>query len=472
MQTGTHHAHRRLAVRSEGASTGTVWWRALLALPLVLSLAACSMDSNSPGSDLPRFTQLPAFQPHRKSFECKQEAAVNPPIGAEAQSLFEQALALDDWQIWYDQRDYAGMARLYTQAMKLGHWKAQLNLAQMYLEGRGVEVDAKEAIRLTEDLMRQGVPAAWHRMGSLYMMGAGPLKQDDTVAYAFWQWAADMGSMESQAFLGEKLDADHDSPPSYWGNKVIGLQMLECAFAQGSALAAYSLGLSLNQSARTPEASQRALQVMHEGVKRGYQKCANYLFASFDDGDPIVGHAKDPIRARRYQAISERLRFDKHLQLPNLDRVLPLPPAKLPQWDGNPDTLIDAAKAVRVTPRAQKLSGHVHPPAHRAHIPPGQTLQVPPHLAHMPELPGFTSILADAPGATGLARASVTGYWQPRVSPARATDAIFDVSCRFAGRRRLAGHASRSTRRTRHGGSDLAASTGPSRRPVACRGAA
>ena len=157
-------------------------------------------------------TQLPAFDPHRKSFECKQEAAVNPPIGAEAQSLFEQALALDDWQIWYDQRDYASMARLYAQATKLGHWKAQLNLAQMYLEGRGVEVDAKEAIRLTEDLMRQGVPAAWHRMGSLYMMGAGPLKQDDTVAYAFWQRAADMGSMESQAFLGNKLRGNFDDP--------------------------------------------------------------------------------------------------------------------------------------------------------------------------------------------------------------------------------------------------------------------
>jgi TPR repeat protein len=395
-----------------------------MALSLVFSLTACPMDSNSSNSDLPRFTQLPAFDPHRKSFECKQEAAFNPPIGAEAQSLFEQALALDDWQIWYDQRDYAGMARLYMQAMKLGHWKAQLNLAQMYLEGRGVEVDAKEAIRLTEDLMRQGVPAAWHRMGSLYMMGAGPLKQDDTVAYAFWQRAADMGSMESQAFLGNKLSGNHDEPPTFWGNWAVSRVMMECAFEQGSAEGAFLLGLALDTRAESPSDYQRALQVMHEGVKRGYKECASYLGSSFRLGDPIVGNAKDPFRGERYFVIGERLWQDDHLQLPNLDRVLPLPPAKLPQWDSKPDTLIDAAKAVRVTPKPQKLSGHAYPPDHRAHIPPGQTLQVPPHLAYMPELPGFTSILSEAPGATGMARARTTGYWQPRPSPARDTDSV------------------------------------------------
>ena len=163
---------------------------------------------------------------------------------------------------------------------------------------------------------------------------------------------------------------------------------------------------------------------MHEGVKRGYKECASYLGSSFRLGDPIVGNAKDPFRGERYFVIGERLWQDDHLQLPNLDRVLPLPPAKLPQWDSKPDTLIDAAKAVRVTPKAQKLSGHAYPPDHRAHIPPGQTLQVPPHLSYMPELPGFTSILSTAPGATGMARARTTGYWQPRPSPARDTDSV------------------------------------------------
>ncbi|WP_219553143.1 DUF6396 domain-containing protein [Klebsiella pneumoniae] len=29
------------------------------------------------------------------------------------------------------------------------------------------------------------------------------------------------------------------------------------------------------------------------------------------------------------------------LKLPNLDKILPLPPAPLPKWDGNAKTLID-----------------------------------------------------------------------------------------------------------------------------------
>jgi len=323
--------------------------RVFVALPLLLSLVACPMDALL-YPDLPRFTELPAFNPHRKDFGCQHEADASPPIGPQAQELFEQALALDSWELWYEQIDHKGMANLYAQATKLGHWKAQLNLAQMHLEGVGVEYDPDEAIRLTEELMRQGVPAAWHRMGSLYMMGAGPLRQDATVAYAFWQRAAEMGSMESQAFLGKKLRGTHDEPPSFWGNWPIGKKMMECSLAQGFGQAAYDLGVMLDVKAQTQEDYRHALEVLHQGVRLGHQGAANYLFASFSGGDPLVGHAKDPSREDRYHAISERLRLDHYLKLPNLDRVLPLPPTPLPHWNNDPDTLINAAKGVRVTP--------------------------------------------------------------------------------------------------------------------------
>ena len=44
--------------------------------------------------ELPRFTKLPAFDPYRKSFECKHEDAVNPPFTKEADDLFQEAKAL------------------------------------------------------------------------------------------------------------------------------------------------------------------------------------------------------------------------------------------------------------------------------------------------------------------------------------------------------------------------------------------
>jgi hypothetical protein len=172
-----------------------------------------------------------------------------------------------------------------------------------------------------------------------------------------------MGSMESQAFIGEKLSGNHDEPPTFWGNWPVARTMMECSFEQCSAEGAYLLGLSLNARAESPKDYRYALGVMHEGVKRGYRECATYLFASFDLGDPIVGRAKDPFRARRYKAISERLRLDHHLKLPNLDRVLPLPPAPLPHWNSDPDTLIDEAKGVRGPAHQLRDEFHAPPPA-------------------------------------------------------------------------------------------------------------
>jgi hypothetical protein len=293
-------------------------------------LSGCPMKDDD--SSLPRFTKLEAFHPHRPSFECKHEAAVNPPITPEAEALFQQALAAISFEVWPEKRDYAKSAALYEQAMKLGHWKAQFNLAGAYLQGKGVPQDIEKAIQLTEDLMRKGVPAAWDNMGAYYMGGVGGLKQDATVAYAFWQKAADMGSMAAQTYIGTKLLASHDEPPSFWGNRPIGLKMLECAFAQGSAQAAYELGSSLDVSNKDYE---RALKVLHEGVKRGSEKSANYLFGAFDDGDALVNKFKDRARAERYSALGDALYTNPDLRFPNLDKVLPLPPAPLPKWDGN-----------------------------------------------------------------------------------------------------------------------------------------
>ena len=318
-------------------------------------------------ADLPRFTALPAFDPYRKSFTCRHEAAVNPTPSDQAQALYEQALALDEYSLDPRYIDYGKVAELYRQAMTLGHWKAQFNLAGLYLEGKGVPVDPDEALRLTEDLMRQGVPAAWFNMGNYYMSGVGPLQPSATVAYAFWQRAADMGSLHAQAELGKALDAVINEPPRHYNNRPIGRQMLECAFAQGSGDAAYELGLTYEVDVGdTTDRSEKqslfakALDRLHEGVKFGSRQCADGLSAMYYQGHPEAGHAKDPIRARRYSAIGDYLWHHPDTRLPNLDRVLPLPPAPLPPWDGEVESLIDAAKAESVTPSLPKASAALH----------------------------------------------------------------------------------------------------------------
>jgi len=60
-----------------------------------------------------------------------------------------------------------------------------------------------------------------------------------------------------------------------------------------------------------------------------------------------VQSGPDTSRADRYHALANALYHNPDLRFPNLDKVLPLPPAPLPQWDmSEPKTLIDAAKAV------------------------------------------------------------------------------------------------------------------------------
>jgi TPR repeat protein len=327
------------------------WIFSVNAATIVLAflLPGCSSKSHSKDAALPRFTKLEAFAPHRAAFVCKHEADVTPPIAAEAETLFQQALTLDNHDLWPAQRDYAKIAMLYEQAMKLGHWKAQFNLTGLYLQGIGVPQDIEKALTLTEDLMRKGVPAAWDNMGAYYMGGVGPLEQDATVAYAFWQKAADMGSMIAQTYIGAKLLGADDQPPEWWANKNVGMKMLECAYSQGASRAGYELGLeyaTLGQRDKTKKAP--ALQYFQQAIKWGSSDAAGRLVGDFISGssDPSSVTAEvDKARSERYMVLVNALSTNPDLRFPNLDKILPLPPAKLPMWNGDKETLINAAKA-------------------------------------------------------------------------------------------------------------------------------
>ncbi|HGL6717273.1 sel1 repeat family protein [Burkholderia contaminans] len=313
-------------------------------------------------SDLPRNEKLPLFDPHRKDFTCAYEAQRVPSVDPQAEMWFQQALKLDDPAVPADNIDYAKVYQLYLQAAEKNHWKAMLNLASLILSGHsGVpEYNPEVAIQWVEKAMRLGIPDAYDRMGVYHLNGV--VKEGDaTSAYAFFQRAADMGSPAAMAFLGYKLAASYDNPSEgFWANQAVGTKMLECAFAQGYGDAAEKLGL-IYARPNTLEAKLRALKVLHEGVKLGSTKCADSLVSEFDgmdldNGTNLVGHI-DKARAQRYGKIADTLKlYDGRLKLPNLDKILPLPPAPLPKWNGDGQTLINAAKAVTPPVRRQKSS--------------------------------------------------------------------------------------------------------------------
>ncbi|WP_419469022.1 DUF6396 domain-containing protein [Burkholderia diffusa] len=313
-------------------------------------------------SNLPRYEKLPLFNPHRKEFKCVYQDQHVPPIDAQAELWFQQALVLDDPDIYYKRRDYARIYQLYEQAAERNHWKAMLNLAALIQSTYpGVpERDPEVAIGWVEKAMKLGVPDAYDRMGVYHQRGL-VRGGNATSAYAFFQRAADMGSPSAMTFLGYKLAGTYDDPGGeFWGNAPVATQMLECALAQGYGDAADKLSYMYARP-ETPEAKRRALETLHEGVKLGSAKCASNIFTEFDgfdlsDGTNLVGHI-DRARAERYSKIARVLEhYRGRLQLPNLDKVLPLPPAALPKWDGNVKTLIDAAKPVTPVPKKNAVS--------------------------------------------------------------------------------------------------------------------
>ena len=148
-----------------------------------------------------------------------------------------------------------------------------------------------------------------------------------------------------------------------------------------------------------------AVQVLHEGTKYGNEDSAGYLFGAFDDGDPLVQNIVDKLRARRYKTLGDALFNNPDLRFPNLDAVLPLPPAKLPPWDGKPESLIEKAQGVRPKPQAPRptASGQTG----RAKLPEGQALVLPPEYTHFAQVPlsGFNGVFRPQAVREGLPRA-------------------------------------------------------------------
>ena len=378
---------------------------ALAALLILFILTACTMN------DLPRNMNLKAFNPHRADFPCVHEASKLPLITNESEILFQQGMAVTSNELWPNQRDYKKAAQLWEQAAAKGQWKAAMNLAGLYEHGLGMQRDTERAVLIVEGLMKQGVPAAFDKMGTYHQSGIG-VKPDIDRAYGFWQLAADMGSPAAQTHLGYKLDAAYDDAQmGVWGNSKVGIKMLECAFAQGYGEAAYKLGQTLNLADKN---YARALAVLHEGVKFGSKDAASYLFASFDEVDPLTANVIDRARAERYSTLAAALELNPDLRFPNLDKVLPLPPASLPFWDGKRETLIDAAKAVILkqptpaTPGANRTG--------RAHIPQGHVLTG--NIAPPPDENAYDN--HGRPwGLKARQHAHFTGYWLPQIDVIR-----------------------------------------------------
>ena len=301
--------------------------RRILLLSILL-LAAC--DSRS------EFTYMKK-DPHVKplseikanlAFTCVHEKI--PAATAESEVLFQYARWLQrNNQLKQDQSVNAEIERLYRIAAENGHYKANINLQNGTMRGH-FKLRGDEHLRLSQQLIDAGVATGYYFIGIFLKNGSAGLQQDPEMSLRYFRKAADQGSAQAQYYVGDKLDPIDVAPE-------IAIQMYRCAAEQGSGKAAIALGVYLQDE----DEYQKALETFQLGVIAGNSNSASRLSKGFsgpqpDDNMYYLAQQEDLERAERYEKIWRILANYSYAdpKVPEINEILPLPPAKLPAWDG------------------------------------------------------------------------------------------------------------------------------------------
>lgn len=304
-------------------------FRALAALVFATVLTACG-DASSHRTKEFMVPDLPSIQANL-AFVCAYEKDHIPPRDPEADQLYRFARWLRKENILKkDETIYPKIERLIRISTAYNHDLANLELRNLLAHGEAKSLaPSQEALDLVEQLIKRGIPGGYYDMGRYLEEGYG-VRRDSELALKYFRKAADLGSPAGQYLVGSKLLPIDVAPE-------IGKSMLLCAAEQGHGEAGLDLGVDL----KTDQHYERALKAFQLSVKAGNATAASFLEEGFKGGAPddvinYIGVNADAERARRYQAIGKILFGYDYLNpvVSELDEVVPLPPAKLPPWDG------------------------------------------------------------------------------------------------------------------------------------------
>ena len=270
-------------------------------------------------------------------FTCKHEE--KPELSQETQQLYNFALYHDLHNMWTGKKGDAvwnGLARYYRIAAMNGDYKANIRLQYLLKSGRiSSDMPQTEVLNLNEELAKQLPATAYYNLYGYLDVGYGVRTEKDG-KYAYLRKAADLGSREAQYVVADMLGKINDDDTLEMRIKLID-QLRACASEQGLGDASEMLGLRLERKKEYP----KALEAFHQGVKNGSELSASVLSEVFNNKRENkylddLNLKEDSERARRYKIIGDYLYEKDYLQpkVPDLDEILPLPPAKLPEWNG------------------------------------------------------------------------------------------------------------------------------------------
>jgi hypothetical protein len=289
---------------------------------LCVVVAACSEKEK----DMPDASQVD-FAYSRLEFKCVHKVKFLPPLKKDADLFYRYSLYLEKLK---GKKDYDEIARYYRIAAAHDHYKAATNLQYILSVGQATSPDAsKETIDLAEHFIAMGIPGAYYDMAHYLELGYG-VKKDVAASRAYFRRAADMGNPDAQYYIGRLL--------TYVPNtSEIMLSMYKCAMEQGSRLAGRYYAGYLKVSGDYRE----SLEGYQYATRNGDANSARNLSKAFEGpsaSDELYYMAlpNDVERAERYYKIYSFLTRLEHLgaKVPDLERIVPLPPAVLPEWDG------------------------------------------------------------------------------------------------------------------------------------------
>ncbi|WP_223588129.1 DUF6396 domain-containing protein, partial [Pseudomonas sp. A-R-19] len=293
-----------------------------------LLLVAC--DTSNPTSTSTKETPLnPLTEIKAKlAFSCVHEQI--PAASAETDVLFHYARWLQkNNQLKQDKAVDAEIERLYRIASENEHYKANINLQNGAVRGT-FKLRGEEHLRMSEQLINAGVAAGYYFVGIFLQHGAAGLQKDHEIALRYYRKAADEGNALAQAYVADKLAPINIAPD-------VARQMRRCAAEQGNGKAAVALGINLKNKGEY----QEALEVFQMAVVAGNEGAAGWLEESFRGPKPdnrlhYLGQQEDLERADRYKKIWKILSGYSYAnpKVPEINEILPLPPAPLPAWDG------------------------------------------------------------------------------------------------------------------------------------------
>lgn len=261
------------------------------------------------------------------AFTCTHEDDHLPPLDPEADKLFQYGRYLQKKE---GEKDFSDVARYYRIAAAYGHYKANHNLQILISSGSASSPNPeKESVDLAQQLIKNNVPSGYYDIGHYLLNGYG-LQRDEDAARRYIRKAADLGNADAQYYVANLLDPADAAPD-------IARKMFQCAADQGHAEAANYLGVTFQND----ENFREAAQAFQKSVKAGSSQSALLLEESFNaktGRNPLyaLGEQPDAERSRRYNLIGVFLRDNdgSNPKVPDIDKIVPLPPAKLPPWDG------------------------------------------------------------------------------------------------------------------------------------------